>query len=58
MPRSLLVKSSSLSQSACARLNAYDRQYHCEKQIPYDIHGKSILLLGHLGAFYRRIGDV
>jgi hypothetical protein len=31
-------------------LNPYDRQYHCEKKIPYDIRGKSILLLGHLGA--------
>jgi hypothetical protein len=31
-------------------LNPYDRQHHCEKHIPYDIRGKSILLLGHLGA--------
>jgi len=42
--------SSSPFQPSCARLNPYDRQHHCEKQIPYDIHGKSILLLGHLGA--------
>jgi hypothetical protein len=57
MLMSQLVRSTSLVRLACARLNPYDRQYHCEKQIPYDIRGKSILLLGHLGAFYRRIGD-
>ena len=50
MPMTHLVKSSSFVQSAYARLNPYDRQYHCEKKIPYDIRGKSILLLGHLGA--------
>jgi hypothetical protein len=50
MPRFPLVKSSSPFQSSCARLNPYDRRCHCEKQIPYDIHDKSMLLLGHLGA--------
>ena len=30
----------------------YGGQYHCEKQIPFCIHDKSILLLGHLGPFY------
>jgi hypothetical protein len=49
MQRSL-VKSVSLFQPSCVRLNPHDRQRHCEKQIPYDIHGKSTLLLGHLGA--------
>ena len=52
-----LVKSASFFQPACARLNSYGLQHHCEKQTPYDIHGKSILLLDHLGAFYSRIGD-
>ena len=47
-----LVKSASFFQPACARLNSYGRQYHCEKQTPYDIHGKSILLLGRQGALY------
>ena len=44
------MKSSSLSQSFCAPLNPYGRQYHCEKEILFCIHDKSILLLGHLGA--------
>ena len=43
--------SSSFLQSACAQLNPYDRRYHYGKKIPYDIRGKSILLLGHLGAW-------
>jgi len=51
MPMFPLAKSSLLFQSARARLNPYDRRYHCEKQIPFCIHGKSILLLGHLGAY-------
>jgi hypothetical protein len=50
MPMTQLVKSSSLFQSSCARLNPYDLQHHCEKEIPSCIHGTSILLLGHLGA--------
>jgi hypothetical protein len=45
-----LVRLVSLFQPSCVQLNPYDHQHHCEKQIPYDIHGKSILLLGHLGA--------
>jgi len=45
-----LVKSASFFQLACARLNSYGHQHHCEKQTPYDIHGKSILLLGRQGA--------
>ena len=49
MQRSL-VKSVSLFQSSHAHLNSYDRQYRCEKQIPYDIRDKSILLLDHQGA--------
>jgi hypothetical protein len=58
MSMSPLTKSSSSPfQSACVRLNPYDLQHHCEKQIPFCIHDKSILLLGHLGAFYRRIED-
>jgi hypothetical protein len=47
-----LVKSESFLQPACARLIPYGRQYHCEKQTPYDTHGKSILLLGRQGALY------
>ena len=49
MQRSL-VKSMSLFQPPCVRLSRHDHQHHCEKQIPYDIHGKSTLLLDHLGA--------
>ena len=49
MQRSL-VKLVSLFQPCCVHLNPYDRQHHCEKQTPYDILGKSILLLDHLGA--------
>jgi hypothetical protein len=49
MQRSL-VKSESLFQPSYVRLNFYDRQYRCEKQIPYDIRGKSKLLLDPLGA--------
>jgi hypothetical protein len=49
MQRSL-VKSMSLFQPPCVRLNPHDHQHHCEKQILYDIHDKSTLLLGHLGA--------
>jgi hypothetical protein len=45
-----LVKSASFFQLDCVRLNSYGRQHHCEKQTPYDIHGKSILLLGRQGA--------
>jgi hypothetical protein len=51
MPMSPLVKSSWLFQSACARLNPYDLRYHCGKQIPFYIHGRPILFLGHLGAY-------
>jgi hypothetical protein len=40
----------SLFQSSYAHLNSYDRQYRCEKQIPYDIRDKSILFLDHQGA--------
>jgi hypothetical protein len=57
MPMSLLVKSSSPFQSSCGWLDPYGRQHRCEKQIPYDIHDKSMLLLDHLGAFYGRIRD-
>ena len=56
MHRSLVISSSPF-QSAYARLNPYDRQHHCEKQIPYDIHGKSILLLGHRGACINLLQD-
>ena len=56
MQRSL-VKSVSLIQPSCVRLNPHDRQHHCEKQIPYDIHGKSILLLGHRGACINLLQD-
>jgi hypothetical protein len=41
----------------CAQLNPYGGQYHYEKQMPFCIHDKSILLLGHLGPFYGRIRD-
>jgi hypothetical protein len=51
MPMSPLAKSSLPFQSACVRLNPYGRRYHCEKQIPFCIHDKSILLLGRLGAY-------
>jgi hypothetical protein len=44
-----LMKSSPF-QSSCARLNPYGLQHHCEKQIPFCIHDKSILLLGRLDA--------
>ncbi len=44
------MKSSSLFQLSCGRLNPYGHQHHCEKQIPSCIHDKSILLLGRLGA--------
>jgi hypothetical protein len=45
-----LVKSASFFQPACVRLNSYGLQHHCEKQTPYDIHGRSILLLGRQDA--------
>jgi hypothetical protein len=45
-----LVKSASFFQLACAHSNSYGHQHHCEKQTPYDIRGKSILLLGRQGA--------
>jgi hypothetical protein len=45
-----LVKSASFFQLVCARLNSCGHQHHYEKQRPYDIHGKSILLLGRQGA--------
>jgi hypothetical protein len=52
MPMSQVVKySSSFLQSACARLNPYGRQHHCGKEIWFCIHDKSILLLGHRGAW-------
>jgi hypothetical protein len=41
----------------CAQLNPYGDQYHYEKQMPFCIHDKSILLLGHLGPFYGHIRD-
>jgi hypothetical protein len=41
----------------CAQLNPYGGQYYYEKQMPFCIHDKSILLLGHLGPFYGRIRD-
>jgi hypothetical protein len=53
MPMSLLLISSLPFQSSCARLNSYDLQHHCEKQILFCIPGNSILLLDHLGAFNR-----
>jgi hypothetical protein len=53
MPMSQVVKysSSSFLQSACARLNPYGRRHHYEKEISLCIHDKSILLLGHRGAY-------
>jgi hypothetical protein len=52
MPMSQVVKySSSFLQSACVQLNPYGRRYHCGKKISFCIHDKSILLLGHLGAW-------
>jgi hypothetical protein len=52
IPMSPVVKySSSFLQSAYARLNPYGRRYHCGKKISFCIHDKSILLLGHLGAW-------
>jgi hypothetical protein len=53
-----LVKSASFFQPACVRLNSYGRQYHCEKQTPYDIHGTSILLLGPQGAMYNSLPKI
>ena len=49
--KSASLKSSSPFQSSCVLLNAHDLQYRCEKQIPFCIHDKSILLLGHLDAY-------
>ena len=57
MPMSQLVKPSSFFQSSCVRLNPYGRRHHCGKELSSRIHGKSILLLGHPGAFYTRIED-
>ena len=52
IPMSQVVKYlSSFLQSACALLNPYGRRYHCGKEISFCIHDKSILLLGHLGAW-------
>jgi hypothetical protein len=53
MPMSQVVKypSSSFLQSACGQLNPYGRRHHYEKEISFCIHGKSILLLGHGGAY-------
>jgi hypothetical protein len=53
MPMSQVVKypSSSFLQSAYARLNPYGRRHHYEKEISLCIHDKSILLLGHRGAY-------
>lgn len=52
MPMSQVVKySSSFLQSVCVRLNPYDLQHHCGKEISFCIRDKSILLLGHLGAY-------
>jgi hypothetical protein len=55
MPVSHLVKPASFFQSSCVLLNPYGRRHHCGKEISSCIHGKSTLLLGHLGAFYIRI---
>ena len=57
MPVSPLAKSSLPFQLSCVLLNPYGRRHHYEKQILFCIHGKSILLLGHLGAFCRRIEE-
>jgi hypothetical protein len=57
MPVSPLAKSSSPFQLSCVLLNPCGRRHHYEKQILFCIHGKSILLLGHLGAFCRRIEE-
>ena len=52
MPMSQVVKySSSFLQSACAELSPYGPRYHYGKEISFCIHDKSILLLGHLGAW-------
>ena len=52
MPMSQVVKySSSFLQSACAELSPYGPRYHCGKEISFCIHDKSILLLGHRGAY-------
>jgi hypothetical protein len=50
LPMSQLVKPASFFQSSCVLLNPYDRPHHCGKEISFCIHGKSILLLGHLDA--------
>ena len=52
-----LVISSLPSQLDRVLLGPCDQQYHYEKQISFCIHDKSILLLGHLGAFFSRIAD-
>ena len=52
MLRSPLVKYSlSFLQSVYVRLNLHDLQHHCGKEISFCIRDKSILLLGHLGAY-------
>jgi hypothetical protein len=52
MAMSQLVRyPSSFFQPACARLNPYGRRHHCGKEISFCIHDKSILLLGHRGAY-------
>jgi len=38
-------------QYSYVHLNPYDHLCHYEKQIPYDILGKSTLLLDHQGAY-------
>jgi hypothetical protein len=54
----LLVKPSLPSQLDHVLLDPCDHQCHCEKRISYCIHDKSILPLGHLGAFSSRIKGV
>jgi hypothetical protein len=52
MPMSPLAESLSAPfQLSYVLLSPYGPQYHCGKQTPFCIHDKSILLLGHLGAF-------
>jgi hypothetical protein len=54
----LLRRSSLFSQLTYDQLSPYDLQHRYEKDISSCIHDKSILLLGHLGAFFTRIKKI
>jgi hypothetical protein len=58
MLRSPLVKYSlSFLQSVCVHLNPYDLQHHCGKEVSFCIRDKSILFLGHRGAYDIKLAE-